>query len=512
MNAMGVDMELRVVTAPVMELETPLLVLGLVENGGALASPLVEADAALGGIISQAVAEKEVGGKPSELVVFHAPLGLPARHIAVVGLGKREEVTPDRLRQAAGIAARRAGTLKAKEIAVALFSTTGSGVQIESAAEAIAEGVALGSYQYRTYKSVKDELAPALERLTIIASNAEAEAAESGAQRGLVTGKAGAFARDLVNGPANLVTPTYLVDRAREMAQRYNLGFEALDQLAMAGLGMGALLAVAQGSAQPAFLIVLRYAGAGVGRPTLALVGKAITFDSGGISLKPTEGLQTMKYDMAGGAAVLAATQALAELHAPVNLLAVVPATENVPSGAAYKPGDILTAANGKTIEVITTDAEGRLVLADALTYAAGQETAAIVDIATLTGACMVALASAAAGLLTNDEGLHNLLQGAAELSGEKVWRLPLWPYYNELIKSDVADIKNAGGRYGGAPVGGAFLANFVADKPWAHLDIAGMASTEKDLPYMPKGATGFGARLLADFAVRWAAAQPERT
>lgn len=499
-------MKTNVVTSHALEVSTPLLALGFFEGEMPLGGALFEVNEALGGLIGRLICDREITGKLNEVVVVHPQVDIAPRRVAVVGLGKPEELTLDRVREAAGTVARRAVGLKLDRLAMTLFGQGLLGLGTEDLAQAVVEGAALGTYGYTRYKTEKKDLPPQLNELTIVDSRADlAPSIEVGALRGEVIGTASYMARDLANGPSNLVTPAYLVDQARTLAKTFGLGLDVLDREQMRQLGMGALLAVAEGSERPPFLIVLRYEGANSGRSPLALVGKGITFDSGGISIKPSEGMQEMKHDMSGAAAVLGVMQGLATLKAPVNVVGIVPATENLPSGSAFKPGDVLTASNGKTIEVISTDAEGRLILADALNYAANLGPGAIVDLATLTGACVVALGHWAAGAMSNDDALFDLLNASAETTGERIWRLPLWPSYSEQIKSDVADIKNVGGRDGGAITGGAFLSNFVGDKPWVHLDIAGTAYINKDRPYVPRGATGFGTRLLIDFAQRWA-------
>jgi leucyl aminopeptidase len=308
------------------------------------------------------------------------------------------------------------------------------------------------------------------------------------------------WVRDLVSEPANRMTPTLLAERAEEMARQWGIKHRVLDEDDIASLGMGGLLGVASGSKEPPRLIVLEHEADDPRAPKVALVGKGITFDSGGISLKPAQKMDQMKTDMAGGAAVLGVIQAAARLRLPVNLVGVVPATENLPSGKAYKPGDVLTTLSGRTIEVTNTDAEGRVILADALSYALRFEPDLLIDLATLTGACIVALGDRIAGMMGNASEVLEALRRAGESTGEMVWPLPLPEDYEEYIKSEVADMKNSGGRDAGTIQGGLFLQKFVGGKPWVHLDVAGPVWTEKDRPYAPKGATGFGVRLLVAF------------
>lgn len=308
------------------------------------------------------------------------------------------------------------------------------------------------------------------------------------------------FARDLVSAPANEMTPSILAAHAQKLAKKKNVSCRVLDQGKMKALGMNALLGVAAGSHQPPKLIILEYAGGKKGVPPIALVGKGLTFDSGGISIKPAEKMDEMKTDMAGGAAVLAVIRAAADLKLPVNIVGLVPATENMSGGSALKPGDILKSYSGRTIEVLNTDAEGRLILADALSYASKYKPSAIIDIATLTGACIVALGEDVIGMLGTDDRMKKGIREAADVTGEMVWELPLWDHYHELIKSDIADYKNTAGRLGGAITGAAFLSNFAGDHPWVHLDIAGPAWTTKDKAYIPRGASGVTVRLLVEF------------
>jgi leucyl aminopeptidase len=295
------------------------------------------------------------------------------------------------------------------------------------------------------------------------------------------------------------MTPTVIAAKARQLAREFGLKLQVLERSQMEKLGMGALLGVSSGSAQPPKFIIVEYRKGGK-KPFIALVGKTITFDSGGISIKPSENMDKMKDDMSGGAAVLGALRTAAALKLPLNIVGLLPATENMPSGSAYKPGDVLRTMSGRTIEIINTDAEGRLILSDALAYACRYKPAAIVDIATLTGACRVALGQEATGMLGTDEKLKQKIREAGEKTGERVWELPLWEAYYDLIKSDIADMKNAGGRDGGVITAAALLSKFVQDYPWVHLDIAATAWTEKDRPYTPKGATGIGMRLLTQF------------
>jgi leucyl aminopeptidase len=442
--------------------------------------------------VAALLASGEARRSPKALAVAHSG---DARWI-VVGLGARQDFDHERARVAAAVVAARARELSA--------STLCWHTPDEDAATpgALVEGTILRDYRYERNKSERPEGedAPprALERLVIAGPSVDAEAVAAAA----VVADAVNGARDLQNRPANDLTPTALADHARSLAEEIDgLSVEVEGREQIVGRGMGAFAAVAQGSEQEPALITLRYEGPGADGPVLGFVGKAVTFDSGGISLKPGPKMSEMKFDMSGGAAVIGATAAIARLRLPIRLVAVVGATENLPSGRAVKPGDIVTASNGKTIEINNTDAEGRLVLADCLCHARAEGAERIVDLATLTGAVIVALGSTYAGLMSNDDELVGELVGAGERTGEVVWRLPLHPEYDELIKGTYADLDNAPeARKAGTIVGGTFLANFAGDVPWAHLDIAGSA-WELGREYVGKGASGYGVRLLVELA-----------
>jgi leucyl aminopeptidase len=347
----------------------------------------------------------------------------------------------------------------------------------------------------------KDDNGPETGEIVLLENNTNVFGAlETGFERGRITARAVIMARDMVNEPANHMTPSHMAEKAREVASRHNLGITVMDRAQMEKEKMGALLGVSQGTSEPPSFIILEYRGDPSGKEAVGLVGKGLTFDSGGISLKPQEFMSDMKGDMAGGAAVIAAMDAIAAMRLPVNVTALIPATENLPGGRALKPGDVLKASNGKTIEVVNTDAEGRLILADALSYAVKNGLGPLVDLATLTGACHVALGDLYAGLFSNDNVLAGRLVKAAGSGGEKLWQLPLPEEYRELNKSDIADIKNSGGRYGGAITAALFLQEFAGETAWAHIDIAGPFMTDKTRGVLVKGATGFGVRTLIRF------------
>ncbi|HEX2729879.1 MAG TPA: leucyl aminopeptidase, partial [Rubrobacteraceae bacterium] len=370
------------------------------------------------------------------------------------------------------------------------------------AAQAAAEGAALGLYRFTNYKTNAESAnAQELEILDLILAEA---ADEGGAKRGVEVGTAMAaganLARDLANEPSNTATPEYLAECAREIAARHGMDVEVFDRAGIEAADLVGLATVGRSAVNEPRFIVLEHRGGADAAPVV-LVGKAVTFDSGGISIKPSAGMEDMKFDMSGGAAVLGAMETVGTLGLPINVVALVPATENLPGGGAFKPGDVLRMGCGKTVEILSTDAEGRLILADALTYARRYEPAAVIDCATLTGACIVALGHHASGLMGNEEALISEVQAAGEKAGERAWPLPLFEEYTEQIKGDTADIKNTGGRYGGALTAGAFLKEFAA-YPWAHLDVAGTAFGKKGNSYTPKGATGTPARSLVEFLI----------
>jgi len=434
------------------------------------------------------VFSKEFSGKQNEVFLMRAPDSVKPGRLLLVGLGKKDQISAEKIRQAGGRAATYLRSMGVKK--AALSTDLLYGLKISPAA--FVEGALLGLYNYKRYK--KDEDKKSLESLTLLAKSS-AELTE-GLKRAEAVTKAVCFARDLVNTPANDMTPTEIVRSASSLRSN-KLSVRVLDRAAAKKLGMGSFLAVAKGSKEEPRFIVLDYKGA-AGAP-FVLIGKSITFDSGGISLKPSEGMEKMKYDMAGGAAVLGVLKAVSDLRLPVHIVGILPATENLPGGSATKPGDVAKSLSGKTIEIINTDAEGRLVVADAIAYAKRMKPKAIIDIATLTGACLIALGNEAIAMMGNDRKLLDALKKSGENTYERVWEMPLFEEYKEYLKSDIADIKNIGGRNGGLVTAAYFLYEFAGDTPWVHLDIAGTAWTEKDKPYTPKGATGIGTRLIFD-------------
>jgi leucyl aminopeptidase len=482
------------------EVTTEAAVLAHFEGDENLRGAAAVIDEKSGGLISEILSRGDNTGRLNQVSVIYSRGGVPAKRILLIGLGKREVFSLEKLRGAFAKAAQHVKSLKVTELATAL-DFAGPDFSVEDAAEAVVEGVSLGTYQFTRFKTIDCDSIREVSGMTILdPDERRVKTIRTAARNADIVARAVSFARDLVSAPGNQMTPTDLAKEAMKFAGGKRVKCTVLEADDIRKLGMNAILGVAGGSDEPPKFIIMEYRGAKRSSPFIVLVGKGLTFDSGGISLKPSDKMDLMKSDMAGGAAVIGSLCAAAELALPLNLVALVPATENLPDGKAYKPGDVLTSLSGQTIEIVTTDAEGRLILADALTYARRYKPAAMIDIATLTGACVVALGDLVIGMMGTDDVLKREIQTAAEFTGERVWELPLWEEYGELIKGDTADYKNSGGRAGGAITAGFFLSKFTGGYPWVHLDIAGPAWLAKDMPYIPKGASGIGVRLLTRF------------
>ena len=488
-----------VLIVPVFEGETPRDA----ENAPALAS----LDHLTRGAVASLFAEGEMHGKRDHWVLLQTAGSFSTKRVLLYGAGKTDEIDSTEVQRLAGAAIR----ILKKNPAVrsAAFLVTRK-LESEELVQSIVEGALLGEMSGELYRS-KSEPSAEIATLDLISEVPDPSSFDRAIKAGTAMAEATNFARELGYEPSNVMTPIELARRAEEMAAREGLAFKSLDEEEMKRLGMGALLAVSRGSQEPARLIVLKYepdravdhqSDARVAGELIALVGKGITFDSGGISIKPAARMDEMKYDMCGGAAVIGAMQAIAQLHPNIRVVGLVAASENLPSGRAVKPGDVVRSLSGKTIEVVNTDAEGRLVLADAITYAVNRGATCVVDAATLTGACVVALGETRAAVMGTDQQVIDDLVRAGDQTGERVWPLPLDEDYGELIKSDIADVKNVGNRTAGSITAGYFLKHFTGSVPWAHLDIAGTAWTESEKPYIAKGATGFGVRLLATFVL----------
>ena len=482
-----------------------VLVLHHYEGEAGLHDEAATVDRALKGLLRALLASGEFEGKHGQTVLLHTHGKIPAKRVLLVGLGKKKDAKLDIVRQAMGTAAKRVRQAGAKAFTTplhgrAIVDTTGLLL-----AQAMVEGAILGGYQFTAYRSDRAKDAKGLTRIRFIAAGAsEAAQIREGARRGLAGAEATMFVRDLCNHPSNVMTPTRIAAEAKRISKERGVTVKVLEQRAVEKLGMGAFLGVARGSHEPPKFIILEYrgrpSGNGRGSRPIVLVGKTITFDTGGISLKPAENMEQMKADMTGGAEVLATIRAISRLKLPLHVIGLLPATENMPGGRAIKPGDILKTLSGKTVEVQNTDAEGRLILADGLAYATRLKPKAIIDIATLTGACAVALGQFAIGLLGNDESLKRRVQQAGLTAGERAWEMPLWEEYFEQLKSDVADMRNIGGRGGGMITAALFLSKFVDDYPWVHLDIASTDWSERERAYISKGPTGIGTRLLLQY------------
>ncbi|TEU12486.1 MAG: leucyl aminopeptidase [Anaerolineales bacterium] len=507
-------MEITAKAGQIQQEEAALIVVNLFQGvktpGGATGA----IDKALGGLITDLIASGDLTGKLNELAVLYTRGAIPAQRVMVVGLGKEEEFDLDKVRDVAGTVARKVRQLGVRSYSTIVHGGGKAGLSVKMASQAIAEGTILALYRFLEHKSTSDEGETEIEQLTFVEFDAgKLPQVEAGARVGQVIAESVWLTRDLVNHPPSVATPTMLAQTARQLAEEHGLRCQILDEEQMAELGMGALLGVAQGSQEPARFIILEHNADRKDLDTIVLAGKGLTFDSGGISLKQSKGMEQWKIDMAGGAVVLATLRTAGILNLPLHVVGLVPATENLPSGKAYKPSDVLRSLSGQTIEIISTDAEGRLILADALAYAQRYEPQAVVDLATLTGACVVALGHMASGLMGTDAELVTRLKRASQTTAELAWELPLLKDYYQQIKSEVADVKNSGGRPGGVVTAGAFLSKFAQGYPWAHLDIAGTTWIERDKlyprrSYLPTpGATGVGVRLLVQFLRDWAQA-----
>ncbi|NOY76370.1 MAG: leucyl aminopeptidase [Calditrichaeota bacterium] len=451
-------------------------------------------------ISARLIQTKDFEGKENTVLTFPIPREeWKLRRITLVGLGKKEDFGEEMLRRAMGTAAAEMKKRKMKTVLISFRHFKEEGFSDEKTARIIVEGFGLGSYEFNLYKK-KEAAEKGVETVSLWTLDASVPELDSGIRLGRHLVDATAFSRDLANHPSNVATPAMLANTAKEMGQELGLSVDVLGKNALRKLGMGALLAVSKGSAEEPALIILEHGTPRKTAPTVVLIGKGITFDSGGISLKSSKNMDEMKYDMAGGAAVFGILKAVALLKLRLHVIGIIPAAENLPGASAYKPGDIVTSLSGQTIEILNTDAEGRLVLADAITFSAKYKPDILIDLATLTGAAVVALGHAGAAVMGNAPDVIDDLQKLSEETGEKVWPIPLWKAYHDQLKSDIADMKNIGGGPGGLPVAGAFLENFVENTKWAHLDIAGVAWTTQDLPYSPKGATGFGVRLMVAY------------
>jgi leucyl aminopeptidase len=477
---------------------------GVTSPGGATGA----VDSALGGAISKLIQQGDIRGKSGELTLIHTLGKLASARVVVAGLGKQQDFDLDAVRNTAANVARFVRKPGIKTVATIAHGAGIAGLDPAECAQAVAEGTLLGNYRFLKHKAADDDRAEITTVTLLERDPAKLAAMDAAAKRGVIVAEATNLSRDLANEPANHLTPTDLANRAAELAKETGTEFEALEREDMERKGMGSLLSVAKGSAQPPKLVRLSYRGRGGEGYDLALVGKGITFDTGGISIKPAANMEAMKADMTGAASVIAALGAIARLGPKLNVVAIAPCTENMPGGNATKPGDVVTAMNGRTIEVINTDAEGRLVLADALCWAKELGAAHIVDVATLTGAVTTALGDVCYAVMTNNDAFCSKVEAAAAKAGEKTWRLPMFKEYDELIKSDVADQMNTTKRGAGTIAGAKFLEPFVGETPWVHMDIAGVDNMPADKGWIAKGASGYSVRAMINLAMAMAVAE----
>ncbi len=505
-------METRLLTANLPDVETECLVVFALDHGDKQkpAPQLAVKDSNAEKAVAELVASGEITGKPFETALLHKPQGLKAKRLLVVGCGKAKSFSHVEVRKAAGSALR---ALKPKMIKSCAIAVPELGSGAEDAVRSLVEGCYVADFDPDTYRSDRKDLS--MKEVSIVApAGSDQGKLQRALDQGRIIGESQNFTRELVNEPSNRLTPTMLADRAKKMCDSVGLKCEIYGPDKIKEMKMGAFWSVAQGSDEEPRLIVMRYeppttAGKPAPeKPVLGLIGKGITFDTGGISIKPADGMEKMKYDMAGGAAMIGAMRAIAQLKPKVKVISIVCATENMPSGKAQKPGDVQIAMSGKAIEIINTDAEGRLVLADGLHYARMLGCTHLIDAATLTGACVVALGHVNAGVFANDEDAYQHFTRALERSGEKFWRLPVDGEYLDQIRSSIADIMNTGGRWGGASTAAAFLKEFVEDTPWLHLDIAGTAWIEDNKSWIAKGPSGIGVRSIVDWVKTFANSQ----
>ena len=496
-------MQISIEAKPYATIETDALVSYVFEEADPVQGRISEIDQTANGLLRNLAKSGELTGKTLEMTLIHAPAGLKAARLLLVGAGKREQFTSATLRKIAGAALRYLKARSVKQLAFLVRENSAT----EEFTQAVAEGALAANFESDKYKTEKKNDKSVDTVLLTGYSDADRAAAEKGLARGRTIADAQNWARDLINEPSNKLTPKILAEKAEAMAKQAGLAVEILDEKKITDLKMGALLSVAQGGPEPPRVMVVTYTPANPkpGAPVIGLIGKAVTFDTGGISIKPAEGMEKMKYDMAGGATMLGVMRALAALNPNVKVICVVPSTENMPGGKAQKPGDIQTAMSGKTIEVLNTDAEGRLILADGIHYAKQLGATHLIDAATLTGAIVVALANVNAGVFGSDQAFTDKLLASAKATGEKMWQMPIDDDYREFIKGTVADIQNIGsGKGGGAITGAMFIKEFTGDSPWIHLDIAGTAWNDDAKPWLAKGPTAVALRTLVHLVMSY--------
>ncbi|MHC4220879.1 MAG: leucyl aminopeptidase [Planctomycetota bacterium] len=502
-----IKVQLKTRNVDIAQCKTDLLAVGLFSDSGKLDKITKALDKKLGGTIDRLIKLGDFKAKAGSSSVVYSDGKIPAKRILLVGLGEKKKVDLDTVRKSAIIAASKAVQIKAKTLSLAMHASLPNRLGLEKVGQAIAEGVHLGSYQYDEYITEnKDGRLSQLKAEVIDSDSAKIKCLKKGLASGTIIGQGQSYARTIANRPGNVINPVTLAAEARKMSRGLkNLSCTIFNEKQLKEKSMGGILAVGSGSSSEPRLIILKYkptSKKAASLPTVALVGKAVTFDSGGISIKPSANMDQMKFDKSGGIAVLAAMKAVAELQLDINVFGIIPAAENMPGGGSYRPGDIITTYSGKTVEIQNTDAEGRMILCDGIDYAVKQKCDYIIDVATLTGACMVALGKYKAGLMSNDDELIKALEKASKDSGEKVWHMPCGDEYAEEMKSKIADLKNIGSRWGGACSAAAFLRQFAGETKWAHLDIAGVDMFEAKSGISAPGSSGFGVRLLVSYLV----------
>jgi leucyl aminopeptidase len=503
-------MDISVITGDIARSDSAAIVLSYFEGSEHLEGDLAAVDGILGGAMSQLVNQGEIKGKLKEITLLYSLGRLPSSRVVILGLGKKAEISPEKIRVAVAEVCKFLRQKNVEKIDSVVLGLETGGFAVEVLGQAMAEGALLGTYTFRKYITKNAERKD-IKEFRIVSSDAGNIAAlEKGCWKGKINAEAVTLVRNMVNEPSNMLTPSDMAEIAGQLAIKHNLKIQVLERDEMRTQGMGGLLGVSQGSQQPPKFIVLTYKGKDNDEIDIALVGKGITFDSGGISIKPSENMGDMKGDMAGGASVMGAISAIAQYKPEINVVAIIPATENMLSGTALKPGDVITFMNGKTAEIISTDAEGRLILADALSYACKMRSRRMIDVATLTGACSVALGNVCTGAFSNNQQLADQVIAAGRDAGECIWQMPMNEEYKEQNQSHVADIKNTGGRLGGAITAACFLGEFVESIPWVHLDIAGTSMLEKDRGYQIRGATGVMVRTMINLVLSLVE-QPER-
>jgi leucyl aminopeptidase len=502
-------MKVNVTIGKLADLAAEALAIGFLEGDTELSGLKGEANTASGGMLAKVLASGDFKGKANQVLVIHTP-DQKIKRFALVGLGKPAEASLEKMRNGAGKSATALRDLGVKSMTMLIPGPNEAKTELKNdwkgLAQALAEGALLSLYQMHEYRTKERDDIKTVEEITFFtndeAARAELEAAVKTAE---ILNESIGYVRDLVMHPANVVTATRLANDAKRICEGVGIKVTIMEKPELEKLGFGGLLCVNWGSVEPPKFIIMQYNGGPKGEAPIAVIGKGITFDTGGISIKPSEGMEKMKYDMAGGAATIGIMHAVAKLGIKRNVVGLVPSTDNMPSGSALKPGDVITTYSGQTVEVLNTDAEGRLVLCDAITYAVKDLKAqAIIDMATLTGACLVALGTEALAVLGNNQTFINRVLTSGESTGDRAWQLPLWKEYNEMLRSDIADMKNIGGREAGTITAACFLNRYAGDTPWCHLDIAGTAWTEKEKPYRPKGPTGVPVRLVVDMLRTW--------